>query len=59
MKITLKQKLLKNGMVSLYIEYYKGSTSDSSGKRIHLRDFEYLKIYLYQFPKTTQEKKRE
>lgn len=40
MKITLKQKLLKNGMVSLYIEYYKGSTSDSSGKRIHLRDFE-------------------
>ncbi|MCW3161593.1 MULTISPECIES: tyrosine-type recombinase/integrase [Chryseobacterium] len=57
MKITLKQKLLKNGMVSLYIEYYKGSTSDSSGKRIHLRDFEYLKIYLYQFPKTAQEKK--
>jgi hypothetical protein len=27
-------------------------------KRIHLRDFEYLKIYLYQFPKTAQEKKR-
>lgn len=57
MKITLKQKLLKNGKVSLYIEYYKGSTNDPSGKRIHLRDFEYLKIYLYQFPKTAQEKK--
>ncbi|WP_454059246.1 tyrosine-type recombinase/integrase [Elizabethkingia ursingii] len=57
MKITLKQKILKNGILSLYIEYYKGSTNDSSGKRIHLRDFEYLKIYLYQSPKTAQEKK--
>ena len=28
-----------------------------SGKRIHLRDFEYLKLYPHQEPKTAAEKK--
>lgn len=40
MRISLKQKKLKNGTISLYIEYYKGSSTDETGKRIHLRDFE-------------------
>jgi len=57
MKIALKEKKLKNGMSSLYIESYKGSSSDENGKRIHLRDFEYLKLYQYPNPKTASEKK--
>ncbi|MPS65698.1 site-specific integrase [Chryseobacterium sp.] len=57
MLITLKQKKLKDGRLSLYIEYYKGSNIDANGKRIHLRDFEYLKIYLHENPKSASEKK--
>jgi len=57
MKITLKRKNLKDGQVSLYIEYYKGSTIDINGKRIHLREFEYLKLYLNAEPKNAKEKK--
>ena len=57
MKITLKEKKLSNGMISLYIEYYKGSTSDLNGKRSHIRDFEFLKIYLHQNPKDAVERK--
>lgn len=56
MKITLKQKVLTDGKISLYLEYYKGSTTDNQGKRTHLRDFEYLKMYLFGNPKTTKEK---
>jgi len=57
MRISLKQKKLKNGTISLYIEYYKGSSTDETGKRIHLRDFEYLKLYLSENPKSAIEKK--
>jgi hypothetical protein len=41
----------------LYLEYYKGSSINKDGKRVHLRDFEYLKLYPYQDPKTANEKK--
>ncbi|CAH0335484.1 Tyrosine recombinase XerC [Flavobacterium sp. CECT 9288] len=57
MNITLKKKKLQNGKFSLYLEYYKGSTINMDGKRIHLRDFEYLKLYPHQEPKTATEKK--
>lgn len=57
MDITLKKKKLQNGKFSLYLEYYKGSTTNANGKRIHLRDFEYLKLYPIQDPKTASEKK--
>ncbi|MFH6967440.1 site-specific integrase [Flavobacterium sp. FlaQc-28] len=57
MNITLKKKKLQNGKFSLYLEYYKGSTLNMEGKRIHLRDFEYLKLYPHQDPKTAAEKK--
>ena len=57
MKITLKKKKLQNGKFSLYLEYYKGSTTNAEGKRIHLRDFEYLNLYPFQDPKTAKEKK--
>lgn len=58
MKITLKQKTLKDGSISLYIEYYKGSSTDVNGKRIHLRDFEYLKLYLLPNPKNKIDKQK-
>lgn len=57
MLITLKQRKLSDGRLSLYVEYYKGSNIDDNGKRLHIRDFEYLKIYLHQNPKTPVEKK--
>ncbi|RVT71210.1 site-specific integrase [Flavobacterium sufflavum] len=57
MNITLKKKKLQNGKFSLYLEYYKGSSINKDGKRVHLRDFEYLKLYPYQAPKTANEKK--
>lgn len=57
MKITLKQKKLKSGKSSLYIEYYKGSSIDSNGKKIHNRDFEYLKLYLIDNPNGSKQKK--
>lgn len=57
MNITLKKKKLQNGKFSLYLEYYKGSTQNIEGKRTHLRDFEYLKLYPHQDPKTAAEKK--
>lgn len=44
-------------MLSLYIEYYKGSSISEDGKRTHLRNFEYLKRYQYPQPKTASEKK--
>lgn len=46
MKISLKQKKLKSGLKSLYIEYYKGSFINNEGKKKHNREFEYLKLYI-------------
>lgn len=57
MKITLKKKKLMNDKYSLYLEYYKGSQLDKDGKRIHIRNFEYLKLYLLQNPLSAAEKK--
>ena len=56
MKISLKQKKLKSGKITLYLEFYKGSKIDANGKEIHNRKFEYLKIYLISNPKTADKK---
>lgn len=56
MKITLKKKKLTTGKLSLYIEYYKGKIIDAEGKSKHNRDFEYLKLYLHEDPKSAKEK---
>lgn len=56
MKITLKQRKLRTGKKSLYIEFYKGSITDKNGKRKHIRERENLKLYLHADPKTTKEK---
>lgn len=57
MNITLKQKNLADGRISLFIEYYKGSSTNAQGRRVHLRNFEYLKLYLNPDPKSAKEKK--
>jgi hypothetical protein len=57
MKISLKKKKLKSGKFSLYLEFYKGSSISGNGTRQHNREFEYLKLYLYQTPNNSQEKK--
>jgi|GEM_PF-1209430 len=57
MKINLKKKKLKSGKFSLYIEYYNGSSIDQNGLQKHNREFEYLKLYLYQDPSSQKEKK--
>ncbi len=58
MKIHLRKKKLKSGKTSLYIEYYKGYRTTSEGKIKHIREFEYLELYLVTNPKTTNEKKK-
>lgn len=45
--VTLRSRVQKSGRESLYLEYYLGN-----GKR----KYEYLKLYLIQKPKTTQER---
>lgn len=57
MKITLKERKLPSGKISLLIEYYKGSETTPEGKRRHIRDFENLKIYLHPNAKTASERK--
>ena len=44
MKITLKQRKLKDGKINLSIEFYRGSEISSDGKRRHLRDLKILKF---------------
>lgn len=56
MKITLKERKLSSGKISLLIEYYKGSEISPEGKHKHNRDFENLKHYLHHDPRNSQEK---
>lgn len=58
MKINLKSKKIKNGKLSLFIEFYKGHYIDKNGVNKYDRDFEYLKLYPEQNPTTSEEKKK-
>ena len=58
MKISLIQRKLKDGRISLSIEFYRGSEITDDGKRKHLRNFENLDTYLIIDPKTAKEKKK-
>ena len=58
MKVHLRKKRLKTGKLSLYIEFYKGSQTLKTGKIKHLRDYEYLQLYLIENPKSTAEKRK-
>ena len=57
-KAHLRKKKLKTGKLSLYIEYYNGILTLANGKIKHLRDYEYLQLYLMQVPKTVDERKK-
>ena len=57
MKISLIQRKLKDGRISLSIEFYRGSEITDDGKRKHQRNFENLDTYLIIDPKTAKEKK--
>ena len=57
MKMHLRQrKQTKSGKISLFLEIYKGATTNSDGKIRILRDYEYLNLYLIDKPKTTVDK---
>jgi len=58
MKITLRNKKLKNDKSSLYIEFYKGSQKNKKGILRHDRTFEYLRLYLFEKPKNAEEKRK-
>ncbi|WP_317134295.1 site-specific integrase [Flavobacterium agricola] len=57
MRITLKQRKLKSGKISLIIEYSKGTEISSTGKRKYIREFENLKLFLHGNPSNAKERK--
>ncbi|MGB6154111.1 MAG: site-specific integrase [Pricia sp.] len=56
--ISLKQKKLKSGKSSLYLEYYGGSRKDKNGTKKHVRSFEYLKLYVYDKPQNAEQQRK-
>ncbi len=58
MKITLKERKLASGKISLSIEYYKGSETTPEGKRRHIRENENLKMFLFGEPTNVTQKKK-
>lgn len=51
-----QRKQSNNGKVSLYLEYYKGTTKTSDGKVKAVREYEYLDLFLIDKPKTSADK---
>ena len=43
--------------ISLFLEIYKGSYIDDEGKRKHIKEYEYLKKYLYEEHQNAKERK--
>lgn len=59
MKVHLRQrKQTKSGSISLYLEIYKGTMTTPEGKVKNLKDYEYLKLYLIDNPKSNAEKEQ-
>lgn len=56
MRVKLNQRKLKNGVLSLYLEYYKGYSRDIGGKIKHKREKENLELYLIENPRNTEER---
>lgn len=57
MNVHLRQrKQTKSGSISLYLEIYKGTMTTPEGKVKNLKDYEYLKLYLIDKPKTPAQK---
>ena len=51
-----KRESKKTDRITLYLDIYKGSSKDSSGKVKSKREYEYLNYYLISSPKTPTEK---
>jgi integrase len=56
MKVSLKNRPLKNGMESLYLDYYKGYKRTNEGKIKHIRKQEKLNLYIKSEPKNKEER---
>lgn len=54
MGVTLREKKLKNGKISLYLDYYPAIVNPVTGKKSRR---EFLKLYLYDKPKGELEKR--
>ena len=57
MKIQLKQRKLKDGTLSLYLEYYLGYERTADGKIKHNRKKENINLQLYGKPNNPIQKK--
>lgn len=58
MKISLKQKRVAKGRVSLFLQYYGGRYIDKNGINIYNRKFEYLNLYPLENPSNTEERRK-
>lgn len=59
MRVHLRQrKQTKKGLISLYLEIYKGSVKTTDGKTKVLRDYKYLNLYLVDKPKSAIDKQQ-
>ena len=57
MKVHLRErKQTKKGQISLYLEFYKGTTKTEDGKVKADREYEYLDLFLVDKPKTQTER---
>lgn len=56
--VRLRGKLISGGKISLYLDYYTGYSRNTADDKIKIRrQFEYLKLYLYESPKPGDETK--
>lgn len=58
LSVRLRGKRLSNSSISLYLDYYQGYSKKEDGSLKTNRKIEYLKIYLTDPPKTTQEREK-
>jgi integrase/recombinase XerD len=56
MNIRLRGKRLANNTISLFLDYYQGYSKSDDGTLRTKRKVEYLKIYLYENPRTETER---
>lgn len=56
MNITIEKRPLSDSKKSLRLTYYYGYTTDSDGKIKHQRKYEKLDLFIYEKPKTPEEK---
>ncbi len=55
-RVKLRGKRQTKGLISLYLDYYLGTTITKEGKSKDQRQFEFLNIYLKESPQTPEER---